>query len=568
MIMKTAIYFLKTTSSDVFLYFLIIGCAILYVFFLRTVFKMRWLWSVILAVILLVFFPSVYAALICIATLIIRKVLKTNKAKSSKIKAKPKATSEDAIIFRTQEKDLVLDNIFRAIYIQGGAGSGKSASFFVPILRQLAALNFSGILYDYKNPELTKTLVHHFTKYGGNVETYFVDFKNAAQSIRLNPLSPIYMTKSAYAFEHAQTLLYNLAPENIKSPNYFTNDAKSILTAIIWYLKSEYPQYCTLPHVISLALFCDMKELIPKMSENMEVRGMLSSIKEAIDNNAGKQVAGVLSTLKTNLSKLNIPDVFWLLSGDDVDLDINNPNNPKFLCIGTDSVLSQTYAPVISLIISVAIKQMNMPNKHKSAIVIDELPTIYIEAIDELPAVARSNRISTILGVQDFSQLVLKYGREKSNVILSNMGNQFFGRTVTKESAQMVKELFGKADKIIKSYSEGDSYQTTLIGKQGNNSSVNTSFSNQERDRVKISDITNLQPGQFYGFIAEGSETEVMKAQFLVDKEDVTHTLKDRIPYTERHVYENYLKIIEEANSIIGKKEINSSSNSEDLINF
>ena len=564
--MNTAIYILKTTSSNVFLAFLSIGCIILYIYFLRTVIKKSWFWSVIMAVALFVFFPFVYVVLVCLCILMIEKILKKNKIKRAK--TKPKPVSENSFVFRTKERNLILENIFRAIYIQGGAGSGKSASFFVPILRQLAELNFSGILYDYKNPELTKTLVYHYQKNEGNVKTYFVDFKNIAQSKRLNPLNPAYMTKSAYAFEHAQTLLYNLAPENIKNSNYFTNDAKSILTALIWYLKSEYPEFCTLPHVIALALFSDMKALIPLMSENMEVRGMLSSIKEAIDNNADKQVAGVLSTLKTNLSKLNIPDVFWLLSGNDIDLDINNPNDPKFLCIGTDSVLSQTYAPVISLIISVAVKQMNMPNKHKSAVVIDELPTIYLEFIDELPAVARSNKISTILGVQDFSQLVLKYGKEKSNVILSNMGNQFFGRTVTKESAQMVKELFGKADKIIKSYSEGDNYKTTLIGKQGNNSSVNTSFSNQERDRVKISDITNLQPGQFYGFIAEGNKTEVMKTQFTPDIEDITWQADINKKVTEADIYENYLKIINEANSIIKTPEVTTLDKGEDLIKF
>jgi len=478
--------------------------------------------------------------------------------------------NEDALILRSEARDFILNNIYRSIYIQGGAGSGKSVSFFEPIIRQLMKNNFSGILYDYKNPQLSRAVFHYASKYGSTIKPYILDFKNAYNSIRVNPLNPIYMTKSAYAFEHAQTLLYNLAPENIKNPNYFTNDAKSILTALIWYLKREHPQYCTLPHVIALALYSDMKSLLLKMSENLEVEGMISSIKEAIDQNAGKQVAGVLSTLKTNLSKLNIPEVFWLLSGNDIDLDINSKKVPKFLCIGTDSQLSQTYAPVVSLIISVAIKQMNEQGKHRSAIVIDELPTIYLESIDELPAVARSNKISTILGVQDFSQLVLKYGRDKANVILSNMGTQFFGRTVEKSSAQMISQLFGRTDKTYNTTSRGDNYNdNTLFGKHTNSKNINTSESIQERDRVKVTDIMNLQPGEFYGFIAEGNETEVLKSKFLMDDEIIDFEFEHKSKATEKMILDNYAKIINESKSIIASKQSTEPiGNDVDLIKF
>ncbi len=259
-----------------------------------------------------------------------------------------------------------------------------------------------------------------------------IDFKDANQSARVNPLEPNLMTKTAYAHEYAQTLMYNLSPNNIKHEDYWVMEAKSVLTGLIWYLKSEHPDFCTLPHLISLVLHCEMGELVKKVSENFGAAGYVASLKQAIKNDSTKQISGVVSTLQTNLAKLNTPDIFWVLSGNDFDLDINDTSNPKFVCIGNESTLSETYAPVISLILSVALKQMNQPNKHKSIVLVDELPTLYINKLEQTPATARSNKVATVLACQDFSQLVDRYGRDKSQVIISNMGNQFFGRRSTR----------------------------------------------------------------------------------------------------------------------------------------
>lgn len=474
---------------------------------------------------------------------------------------------DETLLFKTEKTDITVSNIFRSILISGGAGSGKSKSFFIPILRQLVKKNYSGVLYDYKC-ELSNVIFHYSKTYKSNIKPYFINFKNPITSIRVNPLNPRYMKRTAYAFEYSQTLLYNLAPENIKNPNYFTNDAKSVLTAIIWYLRCEHPDKCTLPHVIGLALYTDIKDLIEKMCENIEVEGMLSSIKEAIKNDAGKQVAGVLSTLKTNLTKINIPELFWILSGNDIDLNINDTESPKLLCIGSDPSLSQTYGSVISLIISSCIKMMNMPDKHKSAIVIDELPTLYIESIDELPAVARSNRISTILGIQDLAQLKLKYGAEKANVILSNMAHQFFGRTTNKETAELVTKLFDKEDRTIVNKSFNESYKDDFLGKHKLSKSKSTNQSLQERFRVKISDLMKLNPGCFYGFVAEGNQKEILKTKFLMDNETIPKYIDKDVFASDDDIKNNYLEIIAQCRDIVMQKKNTINSESIDLIDF
>ncbi|MGG6230986.1 type IV secretory system conjugative DNA transfer family protein [Tenacibaculum sp. SDUM215027] len=492
-----------------------------------------------------------------------------NKSKKVREKEEEYKISDDAFVFSTEEGDVVLNNAFRGVFIQGGAGSGKSVSLIYPILKQTAKKSFTGLLYDFKSPELSSFAISQILRNESNVKSYFVDFKEARKSVRINPLNPDLMVKTAYAHEYSQTLLYNLSPSNIKNENYFMIDAKSVLTGIIWYLKKEYPQFCTLPHIISLVLYSDINILLEKIAENIETAGLVASLNQAIKNNASKQVAGVISTLQANLSKINTPDIFWVLSGNDIDLDINNPNDPKFLCIGNESTLSETYAPVISLIISVAAKQMNQPNKHKSIIVLDEAPTLYIPNFEQIPATARSNKVATVYGAQDFSQLVDRYKNDKAQVILSNMGNQFFGRTVNNNTARMITQMFGRADKKYQTKSKGDSFHDSdFFGKHVNSSSENMSETIQERDRVKSTDIMNLEPGEFYGFIAEGNKKELLKTKFLVDKDIETTDLEFEFKASEEDVQKNYRKIIEEAKSILLEPTSIKVSEDDDFIKF
>ncbi|RUA33454.1 MAG: type IV secretory system conjugative DNA transfer family protein [Bacteroidetes bacterium] len=459
---------------------------------------------------------------------------------------------DESFCFQLDNRNILLENPYRGIYIQGGAGSGKSASLVYPILKQAIQKGYSGICYDFKSPELARFLFQNAVQNQSTVRPYFIDFRNAKRSIRVNPLEPRLMTKTAYANEYAQTLMYNLSPNNIKNEDYWIMEAKSVLTGLIWYLKIERPAYCTLPHLISLVLHSDVGDLITKVSGNYQAAGYVASLKQAIENESTRQVSGVLSTLQTNLAKLNTPDIFWILSGNDIDLNVNDPSNPKFVCIGNESTLAETYAPVVSLILSVALKRMNQPDKHKSIVMVDELPTLYINKLEQTPATARSNKVATILACQDFSQLVDRYGRDKAQVIISNMGNQFFGRTVNKDSAQMICHLFGKSDKTFKTTNHGDNYyQSTIFGKHTNslNKSINETV--QERDRVKVTDIMNLQPGEFYGFIAEGNEHEILKSKFQIDQEFGEETFDFPEKATEMDIQDNYHRIIDEAKSIL-----------------
>ncbi|MDL2141054.1 type IV secretion system DNA-binding domain-containing protein [Flavobacterium tructae] len=462
-------------------------------------------------------------------------------------KVKEKSKKDDGFTFKTNKGEINLDNPYRGIYIQGGAGSGKSASIFEPVIQQIGEKGFTGVLYDFKSPELTEKI---FLSYENtSIKVKNIDFKYPLLSDRVNPIHPKYLTKIAIASEYSQVIINNLLPESIKKMDFWLGSAKNILVSVIWWLRQKHPDICTLPHVISFIVQTSFDVLVQKISEDPEARGMLAALQESIDRNADRTIAGMLATLQNALSILNAPDVFWILSSNDVDLHLNNPKNPQFLCIGNDSTLPTVYTPAISLIISVALRQMNQPNQQKSVVLLDEAPTIFIPNIEQIPATARSNKISTIFGVQDYAQLADKYGEGKAQVVISNLGNQFFGRTTNYKTAEAVQNIFSKKDEVFTSKSSGDGTSGKFVH-LGSNTSSGTSENIQERNRVKISDIVNLAQGEFYGIIAEGSPREFLKTQFLRDEIKGKY-INQKIPINESMMQENYFKIIAECKEII-----------------
>lgn len=464
--------------------------------------------------------------------------------KFNKIK---KSEKEDSFTFKTNQGLINLDNPYRGIYIQGGAGSGKSASIFEPIIQQIGEKGFAGILYDFKSPELTDKVYLSFENTSIKVKS--IDFKHPLLSDRVNPIHPMYLTKAAIANEYSQVIINNLLPESIKKMDFWLSSAKNILASVIWWLRQKHPEICTLPHVISFIVQTPIDILVQNISQDYEAGGMIASLRESINRGSERTVAGMLSTLQNALSVLNTPDIFWILSSNDVDLHLNNHENGQFLCLGNDSTLPNVYTPAISLIISVALKQMNKPNQLKSVVLLDEAPTVFIPNIEQIPATARSNKIATVFGVQDYAQLADKYGEDKSQVIISNLGNQFFGRTTNSKTAEMVQNIFSKKDEVFTSKSTGDGTSGKFVH-LGSNTSSGTSENIQERNRVKISDIVNLGQGEFYGIIAQGSPREFLKTQFLRDEIKGKY-INQKIPISESMMQENYFKIIAECKEII-----------------
>src|SRR5690606_31905627 len=124
---------------------------------------------------------------------------------------------------------------------------------------------------------------------------------------------------------------------------------------------------------------------------------------------------------------------------------------------------------------------------------------------------------------------------------------------------EMVTKLFSKYDKTYFTNSKTKGSSGKLIHLSTNDgTSKNESI--QERERVKINDITNAESGQFFGFLAAGTPREFIKHQFDYDKTKLDPLESfDIIPKTDDYdIMANYLKIIEEAKTVLQSNTTNS----------
>ena len=72
------------------------------------------------------------------------------------------------------------------------------------------------------------------------------------------------------------------------------------------------------------------------------------------------------------MARLSSPQLYYVLSGNDFTLDINNPEEPKIICMGNNPQKQQIYGAVLSLYISRVIKLVNKKHQQKSSLVFDE----------------------------------------------------------------------------------------------------------------------------------------------------------------------------------------------------
>jgi len=308
------------------------------------------------------------------------------------------------------------------------------------------------------------------------------------------------------AFESSRTVLYNLNREWIrKQGEFFSESAVSFFAAVIWFLKKyKDGEYCTLPHAIEL-LQLEYDDLFAILSKEKDVENIINPFINAHKRGANEQLEGQLGSLKIAISKIISKEIYWICSGNDFSLDINNPDHPKVVCLANNPLRIEMYGAVLSLFITRMLKVMNRKGQHKSSLIFDELPTIYFRGLDTLIATARSNRISTLLGIQTIDQLIRDYGKEQANAILTNIGNVFAGQSVG-ETARFIQNRMGKILQERQSININRNMQST-------------SFSTQMDYLVPEGKIATLPQGYMVGQVADNFDQQVSQRNFncLID---------------------------------------------------
>lgn len=460
-------------------------------------------------------------------------------------KSKSSSTAEKAITLKTTNKDVVIPNPFRGIFVVGGAGSGKTESFAIPLIREFSKQNFTGLIYDFKFPTLAQEVEDYYHEEKSEIKRYYLNLANPLRTHRVNPLNPVYMTHSAYAREYASAITKNLMKESIRKEDFWSRSATDLLTAVIWYLKQEHPQYCDLPHVLAL-IASPYKDLIKLLAENTEVRTMIISLVTAVESQASEQIAGVVGSLQGAVAQINTPEFMYILGGDDFHLGVNDPNHRSVVTVGSNPTIAGTIAPLCSLIISVSSKMMNQPGKEKSFIMLDESPTVFIPNIEVIPNTGRSNKIATVLFVQDLSQLIDGYGKEKADVLFASCANHFYGKVSSSHTADLLGKQFGKQDRYFESQS--------VNRKTGNlfQKNMGKSYSVQQREIFQGSDFMNLPVGQFIGNVAEIQEPYIVR-QYMPSKNGTTIDLSSVIPSRSNNEIKDYYKRVSEEAKLILK---------------
>lgn len=391
-------------------------------------------------------------------------------------------------------------NPFRSLMVLGTPGSGKSYFVIRHVITQHIQKGFSMFVYDFKFADLTNIAYNTWLKYrhlyAVEPKFYIINFDDLSRTHRCNPLDPGSMTDITDATESARTILLGLNREWIKKQgDFFVESPINFLTAIIWYLrKYNGGEFCTLPHVIEL-MQLDYDSLFTLLRTEKEIEVLINPFVSAYLSDVMEQLEGQIASAKISMARLSSAQLYYVLSGNDFKLDINNPLEPKIVCMGNNPQKIQTYGAVLSLYVSRLIKQVNQKGKLKSSLIFDEFPTIYLNNMDSLIATARSNKVATCLGIQDFSQLRKDYGREQADVILNITGNIISGQ-VTGDTAKQLSERFGKIMQDRESLSI-------------NSADTSISRSKQLESAVPASKISSLSSGEFVGIVADNPDCKI-----------------------------------------------------------
>ena len=192
-------------------------------------------------------------------------------------------------------------------------------------------------------------------------------------------------------------------------------------------------------------------------------------------------------------------------------------------------------------------KLVNKKGKLKSSLIFDEFPTIYLNNMDTLIATARSNKVATCLGVQDFSQLKKDYRKDQADVIMNITGNIISGQ-VTGETAKQLLERFGKIMQDRSSLSI-------------NKNDTSISRSKQLENAVPPSTIAGLSSGQFVGMVADDPDNKIELKTFnnsiinnhaaLRKEQENCKSLPQMKRITRSLIQKNYLVIKQDVEDLV-----------------
>ncbi len=449
--------------------------------------------------------------------------------------------------FKTNKGNKIIRDLRRGVLIFGGAGSGKTESALYTIAEHNAKNNIKTFAHDYKNGELTEMLL---PIYGENLKIFSLHRPNI--SVRLNILNPKYYPYDTDYKRAFTVLIYNLTDFSGKGDNrFFYDSAVGIVTGTAIIFKKRYPKYCTIPHIVSFLLYSDFAEteqignqIIERPYEKLknflisddDARGQASDF--LYSAGSSKTVANILGTLGSAFSKLTTPNIFWSLSGDDIDLNLNHPDNKYSLVVLNNPKDSEIYSPVLTMLFQMITKLFMERDRDIMSLLIDEAAQFKLKNMGEIVSTMRSFGISTVYCTQDLAQGYKIYSEHEFDEIIANLGTQIFGKANYPKQAEFYEKFFEPKNILNKSTSskgDGDLFS----------SNKSTTRTEREVKKVRSHEFLRFKQGQF-AFLSDGNSDVIKFPKPNIPKQKLEAETEEMKALIES----NYRKIIAEMKNL------------------
>lgn len=440
-------------------------------------------------------------------------------------------------------------NGFRGgVLLMGLSGSGKTL-IAKEIVKQQIGKGYALFIHDFKYPDLTKLAYNHFLlnkhRYKVEPEFHILNFEDIQQ--RCNPLLVESLRSITDAASASRAILLGLNQDWMdKQGDFWVESSINFVTALIWFLRLyDKGRYCTLPHVIELAQTpLDKLFTILRAEPTLEV--LVTPFIRAYEEDAGKQLIGQISGAAISLGTLSTENLYYVLSGDDFTMSINDPRQPKIVCVANNPQVSNIYSAVISLYLNTLQKLLKEQEEQPCGILLEEFANISWHGADKFLSVCRSYLVNVTLVIQDASQLVLHYGKQQADVILSMVGNIISGQ-VTGDSAKSLSERFGK---IMQ-----DRQSLTV-----NSSDTSFNKSRQLDYAIPQSTIASLSAGEVVGMVADNPDQRIPQKMFhaqvkhdfkALKREETGYQPLPKSKVDDEAIRENFLRIKREVKAIV-----------------
>ena len=398
--------------------------------------------------------------------------------------------------YRVRLGSFTIKNLQRGVSIIGSSGSGKTESVVHGLLKHLNKYQFPGVIHDYKHFEITEMAYPMFRD--KKIPFHVVSFDDIHQ--RVNPIAPRYLPDAESVNEISRVLLENLLEQRESvahgSSKFFNDAVEGLLGGLIWKLKTEFPEQCTLPHLMASFQYLKRDQLMAFLESDFTSKAMADAFLSGVDSE--RQTAGVMSTLANALKKISTERIFMTLSADEVPLDINNPKNPAVIAIVNNPKFETAYSPVIATILHTITKQMSVRGQIPSFLLMEEAPTIRLLNMHRIPATLRSYDIATIYILQDKIQNDMMYGEKGSRAILSNLSYQFFGKANDPETAKYYERFFEIVKRPTRSVSRSSNWRFDTRVTKGE----------KEVSKLRADLFFRLKQGEFITF-GDGKDRKV-----------------------------------------------------------